>query len=321
VKDDPFGISVVIPNYNGENIISETIYCAIEALETSELNNYEIIVSDDASYDNSVSVIKDLSKEIIIIQSETNTGFSSNVNRGVKAATKELVFILNSDLHLGKGYFKSILPLFENKNVFGVMGLIKTPVTLEFQDGAKVPIINYHMYIKSNKNDYSKPGVSPTFFLSGANALIRREYFLLLDGFCELFNPYYSEDVDLGIRAWKMGWELYFQPNAICYHEISATINKLPKNKVRIIAKRNTYILHGLHLPKFTLIIYNLNLVVITLFRFLKGDLNYLIAFKKYLKLQKLIRKERIKFINLNEKQRKLNLFQVIKKIKSLDLN
>lgn len=118
-----------------------------------------------------------------------------------------------------------------------------------------------------------------------------------------------------------MGWELYFQPNAICYHEISATINKLPKNKVRIIAKRNTYILHGLHLPKYTLIIYNLNLVAITLFRFLKGDLNYLIAFKKYLKLQKLIRKERIKFMNLNEKQRKLNLFQVIKKIKSLDLN
>ena len=112
MKDDPFGISVVIPNYNGENIISETIYCAIEALETSELKNYEIIVSDDASYDNSVSVIKDRFKEINIIQSETNTGFSSNVNRGVKAATKALVFILNSDLHLEKGYFKSILPLY-----------------------------------------------------------------------------------------------------------------------------------------------------------------------------------------------------------------
>lgn len=94
MKDDPFGISVVIPNYNGENIISETIYCAIEALETSELNNYEIIVSDDASDDSSVSVIKDLFKEINIIQSETNTGFSSNVNRGLKLQQKNWYLFL-----------------------------------------------------------------------------------------------------------------------------------------------------------------------------------------------------------------------------------
>ncbi|MFM7636740.1 MAG: glycosyltransferase family 2 protein [Crocinitomicaceae bacterium] len=312
-------VSVVIPNYNGENIIVQTINLAVEALKSSDLSSYEIIVSDDASTDQSISKIKKFFNDVIVLESKTNTGFSGNVNRGVKIATKELVLILNSDLHLEKGYFNSLIPLFENKNVFGVMGSIKDPITLDFQDGAKIPILKFNLFISSNKNKFSKSAIIPTFFLSGANALVRKDYFLQLGGFCEIFNPYYSEDVDLGIRAWKMGWELYFQPNAICYHEISTTIKKISKEKVAITAKRNKYILHALHLPKHWLIVYELNLIFISLFRVISGDKLYFKALFSYFGLKKEIRKERIKFFNLNEKQKKLDLNQIINKIKSID--
>ncbi len=314
-------VSVVIPNYNGENIIVQTISFAIEALKTSHLSSFEIIVSDDASTDQSISVIKESFEEVIIVESEINTGFSGNVNRGVKIATKELILILNSDLHLEKDYFNSLLPMFENKRVFGVMGSIKDPLTFDFQDGAKLPILKFNVFISSNKNRFSKSKILPTFFLSGANALVRRDYFLQLDGFCELFNPYYSEDVDLGIRAWRMGWELYFQPKAICYHDISTTIKKISKEKVAKTAKRNKYILHSLHLPRFWLIFYDLNLILITLFRMISGEQLYFQALKSYFGLKKEIRKERFKFFNLNEKQKKLSLTEVINKIKSLDLH
>ncbi len=311
------GISIVIPNFNGEKIIIDTISKAIYALKTSDIKDYEIIVSDDASNDNSVSIIKKHFEDIYVLDSKINTGFSGNVNRGVRVATKELVLILNSDLHLGEGYFKSLIPLFKNSNVFGVMGAIKDPMTFKNQDGAKVPGLKYKMHIDSNTNFFSDTEVLPTFFLSGANALIRRDYFLQLDGFCELFNPYYSEDVELGIRSWKMGLEMYFDPSAVCYHEISSTINKIPQQRVRIIAKRNKYILHALHLPKNVLTLYVVNILMVAIARAIIGKTLHLKAFMQFFRLRNSIREERLKFNQLNG-QKKQSLNEVVTKIKSL---
>lgn len=312
-------VSVVIPNYNGENIIVQTINSAIEALKSSNVSDYEIIVSDDSSTDQSITKIKETFKDVIIIPSLKNSGFSGNVNRGVNRASKELVLILNSDLHLEKGYFNSLIPLFNNDIIFGVMGCIKDPKTLEIQDGSKLPILKFNMFISSNKNKFSNSTTLPTFFLSGANALVRRDYFVKLGGFCELFNPYYSEDVDLGIRAWRMGWELYFQPTAICYHDVSSTIKKIPKEQVLATAKRNKYILHSLHLPRYLVFIYDITLIFTSLFRMINGDFVYFRAIKNYFGLKKEISKERLRFFELEDNRKKLNLNQVINKIKSLD--
>ena len=318
MKNESSGISVVIPNYNGAEIIIDTISHAIHALNTSQIINFEIIVSDDASQDNSISLIQEHFESVIIVRADKNTGFSGNVNRGVKSAKHDLVLILNSDLHVEEGYFKSILPIFENESVFGVMGLIKDPISKENQDGAKIPIVRYRIHISSNKNRYSNEDILPTFFLSGANAIVRRDYFNQLNGFCELFNPYYFEDVDLGIRVWKMGWELYFQPNAVCYHDISSTIKKIPEKEVKVIAKRNKYILHSLHLPNWLLLIYEMNILFDSLAHAILGNTIHFLALKKYYCSRKIIRQERADFKSLNDRSKKLNLFEVVGKIESL---
>ena len=53
-----YSISVVIPNYNGKNLLEENIPFVISALKTSQISDYEIIVSDDNSVDDSVIFIK-----------------------------------------------------------------------------------------------------------------------------------------------------------------------------------------------------------------------------------------------------------------------
>lgn len=189
-------ISVVIPNYNGRDILLDTIRFAIRALETSQIIDYEVIVSDDASVDDSIEMVQNNFENVIVVQSDVNTGFSGNVNRGVFSSTKELILLLNSDVHLTEGYFNSLIPLFSNEKTFGVMGVIKDIKSLEIQDGAKYPKL-FLYNIESNKNLISENKVLPTFFLSGANALIRASYLKRIGGLCELFNPYYSEDVEL----------------------------------------------------------------------------------------------------------------------------
>ena len=243
-----FSVSIVIPNYNGQQLLVDTIKSAHEALVSSDISDFEIILSDDASTDDSVSLVERVFPELIIVRSAVNTGFSGNMNRGIEQASKELVCFLNSDVQLTSAYFVPQLSLFESPQTFGVMGAIFDQETKDPQDGAKNARIAL-LRIESNKNTFSSSEILPTLFLSGANALVRREYLQQLGGFCELFNPYYSEDVDLGLQAWRSGWKLYFQPLSICYHAQSSTIKKLPNERVRMIAKRNKHFLHFLHLP------------------------------------------------------------------------
>jgi GT2 family glycosyltransferase len=244
-----------------------------------------------------------------------NTGFAGNTNRGIFKAQKELIFLLNSDVHLTEGYFISLIPMFANEKTFGVMGAIKDAETLKNQDGAKYPkIILYN--IESNKNVMSEKEVLPTFFLSGANALIRSSYLKKIGGFCELFNPYYSEDVELGIRAWRMGWELYFQPQAICFHETSSTIKKIDSQSVQLIAKRNKYILHALHLPKMLRFIYLLNISLNSLFKLLVGKKVHFLALVSFWKMYSKVYAEIQARHTSEENKFTLSLFQIEKKIR-----
>ena len=307
-------VSVVIPNYNGQHLLVDTIKFAHQALVSSEISDFEIIVSDDGSTDVSMSMVSSVFPDVILVKSKVNTGFAGNMNRGINQASKELVCFLNSDVHLTPDYFISQLPLFDNHQTFGVMGAIFDQKTKEAQDGAKIPSIQL-LRIESNKNNFSQTDLLPTLFLSGANALVRREYLNELGGFCELFNPYYSEDVDLGIRAWRSGWKLYFQPLAICYHAQSSTIKKLPNKKVRMIAKRNKHFVHFLHLPSLLNWVYLMIIFFNSLAQLLLGNTLHIKSFLAVLKQIKNLQGERKQRILTAKGKTLLSILQVKKEI------
>lgn len=305
-----FSVSVVIPNFNGQHLLADTIKSANEALVSSEISDFEIIVSDDASTDESLDLVSSLFPDVILLKSQVNTGFAGNMNRGIHQASKELVCFLNTDVQLTPAYFISQLPLFENNQTFGVMGAIFDQETKVAQDGAKIARIHL-LRIESNKNNFSQTDLLPTMFLSGANALVRREYLTELGGFCELFNPYYSEDVDLGIRAWRSGWKLYFQPLATCYHAQSSTIKKLPNSKVRMIAKRNKHFVHFIHLPPLLNWIYLMTIFFNSLGQLFIGNTLHMKSFLSVFKQLNKLQKERKSILTRSQGKTLLGIFQV----------
>ncbi len=278
-------ISVVIPNYNGRTLLEENLPSVFDAIAHSRIDDFEIIVADDASTDDSVAFLKAKYPGIISILNSSNLGFSGNINTGLKAAKKHLVLALNSDVRLNEDYFVHLLEYFDDLNVFAVAGAMIDPVTDKVSDTAKYPDQTFFGLIKSTRNVVEGELPLPTFFASGANALMDRKKLEKIGWFSELFSPFYGEDVELGLRAWRMGWKSYFEPRAKCYHKASSTILTAHKhNRIRRISRRNRIIFHDLHLSSAKRTLFFIKLGADLLLRWIALDFGFYLSWIDYLK-------------------------------------
>lgn len=277
-------ITVVIPNYNGEDLLRKNLPFIYSALQSSGIKNYEIIIPDDASKDNSIQFLENNYPDIVIIKNEINVGFSGNTNSGLKKASKDLVFIVNTDVQLTENYFTPLLPYFDIKDTFGVMGRIISLNEKEHQDGAKYPGYSIGNIISTENYYYDSDKPIYSFFLSGANSLVCRKKLEQLGYYNELFNPYYSEDADLGFRAWRVGFKLYYEHKAICKHPNSVTIKQESSNKIQFITKRNKMYLHYLHLNGIELNYYLFFMYFRSFFKKISGNELYYKSYKAFKK-------------------------------------
>jgi len=280
------GISVVIPNFNGVHLFKDVLPAVEIALHTVALPS-EIIVVDDCSTDESVAFLKTNYPSVIILQNAINSGFSVTANKGIYAARHNTVLLLNSDVKLSPGYFLQQLHYFEREDTFGVMGRITGWDDDKIQDGAKYPRFE-GAKIKTSGNYLLKDttlmdGGLYSMYLSGANALIDKEKFIAIGGFNELFSPFYVEDYELSIRAWRLGYKCYFDYQSICRHKVSVSIKSSSRKKtIDLIYNRNKMFLHAIHLSGAEKAVWILQLLLETLFKIITLNITYLRSLKAF---------------------------------------
>ncbi len=259
-------LSIVIPNYNGRKLLQTYLPFTFTAADNAGVA-YEVIVVDDASTDESVSYLKAEYPQVKLLVNEQNSGFSYTCNQGIAAAKNELILILNSDVKLLPDYFERQFKYFDADDTFGVMGRIIDMDGDGIQDAARLPKFNGlklktdYFYYTDNEADRLY-----TFYLSGANALIDADKLKEIGGFYELFSPFYCEDMELSLRAWKLGWKCYYEHNAVCRHQVSATTKGLKKPKwIKTTYYRNRFYMHALHLNGVALLAWYIQITLIDL--------------------------------------------------------
>lgn len=311
------GISVVIPNFNGRLLLPEILPPLYIALDNTGLL-FEVIISDDNSTDESISYIKENFPKIIIVQNKINKGFSPTINKGIFLAKYDLLLLLNSDVKLTNSYLKNILTYFDNEDTFGVMGRIIGWDNNEIQDGGKYP--SYHgTKIKTSGNfiplNNSENEKFYSFYLSGANALVSKEKIITLGGFNEIFAPFYIEDVELSLRAWRMGWKCYYEHNAICEHKTSVTIKTKESAKfVKTIYSRNKMYLHSIHLQGYNLTLWYLQLIPELLLNVFMGRFWYIKSLKMFFTSKKEVEESKTNFLKTS-KNNLISVNEVVNKI------
>ncbi|GAB3199009.1 GT2 family glycosyltransferase [Pontibacter aydingkolensis] len=294
------GISVVIPNYNGVHLFKHTLPTVVEALQNAGKPS-EVIIVDDCSTDDSVAYLQQHYPEFRLVRNSVNSGFSVTANNGIKAAKYDKVLLLNSDVKLTPDYFASQYKYFDKPDTFGVMGRIIGWDDDKIQDGAKFPY--YHgSKIKTSGNYLLKDEKQMqdglySMYLSGANAFIDKEKFLLIGGFNEIFSPFYVEDYELSLRAWRLGFKCYYDYNSVCRHQVSTSIKSKSKKKyVNTIYDRNKMFLHAIHLEGVQRLLWYLQLIPESLVRIFTFRWHYLKSLAMFMGSAELVKQSRHDF-------------------------
>ena len=294
------GISVVIPNYNGIELFPQTLPTVMEALVRCN-RPYEVIIADDCSTDASVEWLQTYYPAIIIVQNQRNSGFSVTANNGIARAQYDKVLLLNSDVQLTPDYFAGQYKYFDKQDTFGVMGRSIGWTDDITQDAAKLP--GFHGAKIKTSGSYllkdpaqMKNGLL-TMYLSGANAFIDREKFMLIGRLDEIFSPFYVEDFELSLRAWRLGFTCYYDYDSVCRHKISVSIESANRKKyVDTIYDRNKMIMHALHLEGLRKFLWYCQLLPETLIRIFSGRWYYLRSLRLFLGSVSAIRASRAAF-------------------------
>ncbi len=222
-------ISVVIPVYKKIPDFIKNLKTNIEFLKDCEI----IVVNDDPT-ESLASYLLDF-KQIILIENKQNLGFAPTVNVGFAQVKNPYVLLLNSDVVLEDNTFKKALEHFKDKTVFAVSFAQKE------KDGTLVgknTIYWNNGFFQHSKSTNFNEGING--WAEGGSCLIDTNKFRYLNGFDEMYSPFYWEDIDLSYRAWKQGYNVLFDPTVVVEHHHESTIGSYFKKQLIIqIAYRN----------------------------------------------------------------------------------
>ena len=309
-------VSIVIPNYNGRHLLERYLPSVFEAAENAD-TDFEVIVIDDGSKDESISFIQQQYKSVKLLINDKNRGFSYTCNHGIREAKYELILLLNSDVKLTPDYFKQQWKYFNKADTFGVMGRIMSFDEKKIEDAARL-LYYSGCRIKANKFYYSENPQDEhvfTAYLSGANALVDAKKLKELGGFDEIFSPFSSEDFDLSLRAWQLGWKCYYEHQSVCFHHISgSTKTQIKSNFIKKIYYRNRFLLHRIQLQGNRLFLLPFHLIFAEVIpKLLTGKFWIWNAYKDYLSAMASVNQSRERLQTLKLKYNStLNVSEVI---------
>jgi GT2 family glycosyltransferase len=250
------GLSIVIPNWNGRALLENFLPTVVESARAYEIAlglPAEIIVSDDASTDDSKQWLQTHWPDVRFEGSPHQQGFAPTANRGVLAARFSLVYLLNNDVALRTTSVPALTMHFRDSTVFAVTGNAYDFATGVLRGAGqrgrfRRGFLGVHSRFFFACPPFPKPPLI-TLYATGGSSLFDRDKFLALGGFEETLAPYGWEDVELSLRAWKQGFEIRYEPCSHIWHQFSSTIgSRISRRKAATIYERNRLLTHWLHL-------------------------------------------------------------------------
>jgi GT2 family glycosyltransferase len=220
-------LSIIITTWNSSQVLPK----CLESLSTQTFNNFEIIIVDSGSMDESISILTERwpDLEIKLSRLRKNFGFAIANNIGARLARGKWLALLNTDAFPEPDWLENLLQAANQHLEYASFASRQIQANApERLDGAGDV---YHISGLAWRRYYNLPTkefgqhATEVFSSCGAAALYRREDFLKAGGFDEDYFSY-LEDIDLGFRLRLNGKKCLYVPEAVVHHVGSVSTGK-----------------------------------------------------------------------------------------------
>jgi len=213
----PF-ISLIIPNHNGERTIGR----CLEAAFASRYSNFEVVVVDDRSADNSIPLIE--KHPCRLIRLTEHSGASKARNTGAQNSKGEVLFFIDADCLLQPDTIATAAAVFEKQGTGVIIGGTYTP--LPYDKNFFSIFQSAYIHHSETKNAHN-----PDYIATHA-MVIAKDLFQKSGGFDEQFMPI-LEDVEFSHRLRKMGARLLMVPQIQVQHIFNFNLVKSMRNGIK----------------------------------------------------------------------------------------
>jgi len=240
-------VSIIIVNRNGASHLSRLL----DVIDDTIHLNYELIIIDNHSQDNSMELIESYKYlPITVIRNKSNETFSYANNQGVGIAEGEYLLFLNNDIKPLDGWLNYLMDtMLSNENVGAVGSKLIYPDCDSSKINKEKSYTIQHSgiffkegdgYIKpfnrDNAEEYenltNKTEDEEIIAVTAACMLVKKSTYLEVGGFDNNY-VYGYEDVDLCLKLHKAGYKNIYNPKSVLYHYEFGTQEKNNKNEVR----------------------------------------------------------------------------------------
>ena len=286
----PF-ISILIPCHNEAVVIKETV----ENILNVDYENYEIIVIDDRSTDDTKDAVLELEKKYdkvkaLIRDKSAYPGKSAVLNDAIKIAKGEAYLVFDADAKIKPDFIKLLLTKYEGDDV----GAIQARKVIINANQNFLTACQYNEYVMDTHLQVGRDAVKGAVELRGNGELIKKNALVDIGGWN---NETITDDLDMSTRLHIKGWDIRFVQDAIVYEEGVVTFSALVRQRRRwvegSIRRYLEYIWNVLftkdmslrvgfdliaYISEFLLPAWLIIEIIVQAFHFVKGQENYILS-------------------------------------------
>ena len=224
-------VSVIVPAYN----ISAYIGDALESLERQSFKEFEAVIVDDGSTDNTAEIVESFCRRdsrFRLLQKQ-NGGLASARNYGIRHARGEYIALLDGDDRYEPDKLATHVTQLDRSPEIGVVYSASRAI----RDDGKLTFMV--LSGKPVKSDCLEALLCKNFICHGSNAVFRRSIFDEVGGFDETLRS--GEDIDFWLRiAGTQSWKFYRLPQVLCCYRVcpsglSFNVGEMQRNLAKVL--------------------------------------------------------------------------------------
>ena len=232
-------VSIIILNYNAGKLLLE----CVESVFNTNYTNFEVLVIDNASSDNSHKICKEKFERIYLIENKTNLGYCEGNNVGVQKASGEFIVILNPDTVVDSNWLNDLIVAYYiyGDGIYQPKFLTTTDHKILMSTGNMIQLFGFGFSRGKGQVDTKQfEKIEKIGYASGTCIFTTKKIFLKIG----MFDPFlfaYHDDLDLCWRAILQGINSYYVPKSIVYHPPEGFSFKWSSFKYYLLERNRLY--------------------------------------------------------------------------------